>query len=102
MEQQELFVKMIMDRWNTSIENCTKLLQKLSDEQLEKEVAPNKNRGIYIIGHLIAAHDNVVTLLDLGEKLYPELNEPFLINADKVSTVLPSLETLRKLLGKSM
>lgn len=95
MTHTELVLKMIFDRWNASVKNLDKLLGSLSDETLQKEVAPGKNRGIYLLGHIIAAHDDMLILLDLGEKLYPELYEPYLKSADKASTLSQSAAELR-------
>lgn len=95
MTTTETIVKMLLDRWNASIKNCNTLLNQLSDEQLEKEIAPGKNRGIYLLGHLIAVHDDMLVLLDMGDKVYPQLREPFLSSADKVVEQIPSATILR-------
>ncbi|MBI3235960.1 MAG: DinB family protein, partial [Bacteroidetes bacterium] len=52
-------------------------------------------RGIYILGHLIAVHDDMIILLNLGEKLYPELHMPFIESADNTTTDIPSVNELR-------
>lgn len=90
-----LFVKLILDRWYASILNCDTLLNSVSDETLQKEIAPGKNRGIYLLGHLIAVHDDLLILLDMGPKLYPELNEPFIKSPDKTVEQLPTVSELR-------
>src|SRR6187455_1735781 len=90
-----LFVKMVLDRWNASIKNWDTLLNDLTDETLQKEIAPGKNRGIYLLGHIIAVHDDMLILLNMGEKLYPELNEPFIKFADKTTKQLPNAAELR-------
>jgi hypothetical protein len=95
MTQTEIILKMVFDRWNTSVKNCDTLLNTLTDETLQKEIAPGKNRGIYLLGHLIAVHDDMLILLDMGEKLYPQLHEPFLKSADHVNTPMPSIAELR-------
>ncbi|MBK6400382.1 MAG: DinB family protein [Bacteroidetes bacterium] len=95
MTKDQIIVKMVMDRWNASIENCNKLLNAVNDEQLQREVAPGKNRGIYLLGHLIAVHDSMLVLLNMGEKKYPELSKAFLEEADKVVTEIPSAKDLR-------
>jgi hypothetical protein len=100
MENTALFVKMVIDRWNGSIANLNKLLVSLTDEQLEKEIAPGKNRGTYLLGHLIAVHDDMLKLLDMGEKLFPELFEPFIKQADKVATHMPTAANLRNMWEK--
>lgn len=89
----EIAVKMVLDRWNASIKNCDTLINSLTDEDLQKEIAPGKNRGIYLLGHLIAVHDDMLILLDMGEKLYPELNEPFIKSPDKaIVQITPAAE----------
>lgn len=96
----ELFVKMVIDRWNGSIVNLNKHLNALTDEQLKKEIAPGKNRGTYLLGHLIAVHDDMLKLLNMGEKLFPELFEAFIKQADKVATQTPTASELREMWEK--
>jgi hypothetical protein len=88
-------VKMVFDRWYGSIKNYDILLNSLTDEQLQKEIASGKNRGVYLVGHLIAVHDDMLILLDMGEKLYPKMAEPFLKSADKTVLQIPSATELR-------
>jgi hypothetical protein len=95
METNQVMVKMVFDRWYALIQRCTGILDALTDEELQKEIAPGKNRGIYLLGHLIAVHDDMIPLLNFGEKLYPELHEPFLKSPDKVIAEIPSAKTLR-------
>ncbi len=95
MTQTDIILKMVFDRWNASVTNFDTLLTSLTDDTLQKEIAPGKNRGIYLLGHLIAVHDDMLILLDMGEKLYPALHEPFLKSADKVITSIPSSSELR-------
>lgn len=95
MTHTEISVKMIMDRWYASIKNFDTLMGILDDGMLEKEIAPGKNRGIYLLGHMIAVHDDMLVLLDIGERMYPQLQEPFLKQADKMSSNLPDAATLR-------
>ncbi len=95
MTHVEISVKMILDRWNASIKNCDAQLNSLTDETLLKEIAPGKNRGVYLLGHLIAVHDDMLMLLDMGEKMYPELYEPFVKAADKATGQIPAVTELR-------
>lgn len=95
MTTTETSVKMVLDRWYGSIKNWNNHLDSLTDEQLQKEIAPGKNRGIYLLGHLIAVHDDMLILLDMGEKLYPELNEAFIKSPDKATSQIPSAKELR-------
>jgi hypothetical protein len=95
MTSNELIVKMVIDRWNGSIVNFDKFLNSLTNEQLQKEIAPGKNRGTYLLGHLIAVHDDMLRLLDMGEKMYPELQEPFIKLADNATSQVPTASELR-------
>jgi hypothetical protein len=95
MNTTETTLKMIFDRWYALLKNFDTTLNALTDEQLQHEIAPGKNRGIYLLGHMIAVHDDMLRLLGLGDKMYPELFEPFISSPDKAVSELPSAATLR-------
>jgi hypothetical protein len=95
MNYKETAVKMALDRWYTQIKNFDTTLGELSDETLYKRIAPNKNRGIYVLGHLIAIHEDMVPLLNFGEKMYPELRDLFITAPDNEKTEMPSASDLR-------
>lgn len=97
MTTTALAVKMVLDRWNGSILSFSRFLNALPDTQLEQEVSPGKNRGIYLLGHLIAVHDEMLPLLGWGEKKYPELTAPFLKEADKATALKESVAELRNM-----
>lgn len=94
--QQSLFVKMALMAWDTQNGYLTKLINSLPDEQLEKEIAPGKNTGVYLLGHLIAVSDGLLPLLGFGDRLYPEMEEMFLRTPDKSGLKFPSIEELKK------
>ncbi len=73
-----------------------KAFSNLTEDQLLKEVAPGKNRLIYIWGHLTAIHDAMFPILGLGSRLHPELDAIFVSNPDKTATQIPSKEELKK------
>jgi DinB superfamily len=102
MTNSELLVKMVFDRWNTLLKNCDSILNVLSDEQLLKEIAQGKNRGIYLLGHLIAVHDDMLPLLNLGDREHPELFELFVKSPDKSVETIPSCQELRDLWKKQL
>ncbi len=95
-DQQGLFVKMALDAWNNEIKFTNALLDKLTDEQFMHEVAPTRNRGIYLLGHLTAVHDRLLPLLRFQDVMYPDLSKPFLDEADKAVADLPSVVQLRE------
>jgi hypothetical protein len=89
-------VKMILDRWYALIKQFESALGELTDEQLQKDVSPGKNRGIYLLGHLVAVHDDMLPLLNLGDKLYPGLTETFIKSPDKAVAGIPTAKELRE------
>jgi DinB superfamily len=91
-----LFIKMVLDAWETYNTRFNKILDALTDEQLLMEVAPGKNTGIYLTGHLIAVNDALLPLLGFEEKLYPQLENIFLTNPDKSGLQMPSIVELKK------
>jgi DinB superfamily len=93
--QEELFIKMVLDAWHTQVKYADDLFNSLSDDQLFKEIAPGRNRGIYLLGHLTAVHDRIPPLLGFGDQRYPNLYKTFVESADKTETNLPPVEDLR-------
>lgn len=100
MTTNQIMVKMVLDRWYSLIKIFDTVLDSISDEQLQKEIVPGKNRGIYLLGHLIAVHDDMIPILNFGDKLYPELYGPFLKSPDKTINEIPSAKELRAFWGK--
>jgi uncharacterized damage-inducible protein DinB len=93
--QIELAIKISADAWHTEITRTNKLFNELTDEQLQNEVSAGRNSGTYLLGHLTAVHDALFPLLGIGEKLYPELEEPFIKNPDNSGFESPSTADLR-------
>jgi hypothetical protein len=100
MEAKQIMVKMVLDRWYSLLKVFDTILDSVSDEQLQKEVSKGKNRGIYLFGHLIAVHDDMMPILNFGEKLFPQLEEPFLNLPDKATSVIPTAKELREMWKK--
>jgi len=82
--------------WKAQIDRADKLLGTLSSEQVLREIAPGRNRLLYLWGHLTAIHDAMLPLLGLGKRLYIEFDVAFVINPDKSQTATPSHEEVRR------
>jgi hypothetical protein len=95
MTNEELFLAVALTGWKGNIERADKMFSGLSEEELLKEVAPGKNRLIYIWGHLTAIHDAMLPLLDIGRRLHPEFDDTFVSNPDKTQAEIPSVELVR-------
>ena len=69
-------------------------------EQLQKQVAPDKNRLFNLLGHLTAVHDRMLPMLGIGERLFPELDEAYLTNPDRTIADPLSAPELKKVWGE--
>lgn len=94
--ETELIVKTLLKTWSLQITRINDLLTSIGDEAMLKEIAPGKNTGIYLLGHLVAVHDALFPLLGFGNKLYPEREKPFLAEPDKSGFQFPSMEELKQ------
>ena len=92
--QIELAVQISLDAWNMQLTRFNKILDSLTDEQLLKQVASNRNSGVYLLGHLTAVHDAMLTTLNLGERLHPQLEEIFIKTPDNASLEKPAASLL--------
>jgi hypothetical protein len=96
MNDQRFFVKMVLDNWQGQINAMSALLGKLSDEQLMNEIAPGRNRAIYLLGHLVAVHDLMLPLLRFEEVIYPDLQPVFVDAPDRAFDTIPTAAILRE------
>jgi hypothetical protein len=92
----ELSVQVAIISWLLVLERANKALSNLPEDHLLKEIAPGRNRLIYLWGHLTAVHDAMFPILGLGERLHPELDAIFVSRPDKGGTKLPPVGELRK------
>lgn len=76
---------MIIESWNAAVKQTSALFDKLSDEELLKELAPNRNRGIYLLGHLTAVHDLMLPLLGFRGPMFPEIKDTFIRTPDNIN-----------------
>ena len=69
--------------WKLNIDRIDEFSYPLSEEQLQKEIAPGRNRLIYLWGHIAGFNGALFPLLGLGPKIYPDLEHMFLSNPDR-------------------
>jgi hypothetical protein len=96
MGNEESCVALGLKVWKTQIERADKLFEGLSSEEVLREIAPGRNRLLYLWGHLTAVHDAMLPLLALGERLHPEFDVAFISNPDKSRAGIPSHEQVRQ------
>jgi len=94
--EQEIFIQLALQTWNGRIAQTNELLSSLTDEQLSNQIAPGRNRGIYLLGHLTATHDAMFAFLGFGKAIFPLLKESFIDKSDNAVANIPSAEDLRQ------
>jgi hypothetical protein len=96
MTTHKLSVQVAINSWRLVMERANKIFSSLTEDELLKEVAPGKNRLVYLWGHLTATHDAMLPILGLGKRLHRELDAIFVSSPDKTETQLPPVRELRK------
>lgn len=97
--QPDLFIKMVLSAWQSYNDRLNKLLNEVPAEQLALQVAPGRNTGIYLLGHLMAVSDGMLPLLGFGERLYPQQESVFVTEADNPDVPKPPVDELKKYLA---
>ena len=93
----QFIIESVLKTWQRQCGQFEKVINQLSDEDLVKEITKGKNTGKYVLGHLVAANENVLVLMGLGEKKYPELENIFIQTPDKLGQEMFDATILRKL-----
>jgi hypothetical protein len=96
MTNEEKFLGAALNAWKGNIERADKMFSNLTAKELLNEVAPGRNRLIYLWGHLTAVHDAMLPLLGFGPRRHPEYDDLFISKPDKATTTLPSAEDIKK------
>src|SRR5258705_11123049 len=65
--------------WNSNADRIDKFFGAVSPEQLEQEIAPGRNRLIYLWGHTAALNDGLSPLMGLRPRLHPEMAVMFVM-----------------------
>ena len=68
MTTEKSLIDSALRGWKFNVDRAEELFGGLSPEELEREVAPGKNRLIYLWGHLAAVNDAL-----LPPAVHPEL-----------------------------
>ncbi len=89
--------RIVLNAWQTQVDRSTSFINSLTDQEFMNEIAPGKNRGIYLVGHLAAVHDAMPEILGLGKRAYPELHAVFVESADKTIEKIPSISELKQI-----
>ena len=90
MEVETLMIQSALSNWNLTINRLNKFFGALSTEDFFQAIAPDKNRIVYVLGHLAAVHDRTLEILGVSKRLHPELDAAFITNPDRTIEPVPS------------
>jgi len=93
---EEQLVDAALRSWKSNADRTEKFFHALSEEQLEQEVAPGRNRLLYLWGHLASVSDGMFPLLGIGPRLHPELEATFVTNPDRSGTTLFTASAIKQ------
>jgi hypothetical protein len=94
MSNEEIQIAVALGAWKSNLERADRFFTSLDRTALQQQVAPGRNRAIYLWGHLTATHDRMLGLLGLGDRVHPEFDAVFLSSPDGASE-LPTADELR-------
>jgi hypothetical protein len=97
MSTESLLVDAALRGWKQNVDRVGKMFGELSEEQLLKEIAPGKNRLIYLWGHLIAVNDALLPLMGFGARLHSELDAIFVSSPDRAAQTTVSGKELKRM-----
>jgi hypothetical protein len=78
MGAEILMIESVLSNWRLTITRLSSLFDNLSEPKFLEEIAPGRNRVIYILGHLTAVHDLTLEILGLARRHYPQLDDVFI------------------------
>ena len=93
MKNQE--ISQVIKAWEIQNQAIADVFTKQDDAHYTNEVAPGRNRAIYLLGHLLISNDLLLPMLGLGEQLYPQLEIMFTTSPDRSVADIPSIGTLK-------
>ena len=95
MTAEDTLVRTAVAAWTINVDRANKLFAAASEDRLQQEIAPGRNRLIYLWGHLIAVHDAMLPLLGIGPRRYADLDAAFLEGADRAVDTSISRDELK-------
>ena len=83
MDIEKLLSQTVLNSWKSVNQRVSALIAKLSEKQIQDEIATGRNRALYIVGHLTAVSDRMFPLLGVGERRFPNLDSVYLEHPDR-------------------
>lgn len=80
--EENLTKKTVLNSWKSVNHRFNEVISQFSEEDLKKEIAPGRNRVLYIVGHVTATNDRLFALLGIGERKYRDLDSAYIDQPD--------------------
>lgn len=94
MEVETLMIQSVLSNWRLTITRLSTFFGGLSQPEFYEEIAPGRNRIVYILGHLTAVHDQTLEVLGFGTRDHSELDDAFIKNPDRAVETIPPVADL--------
>ena len=85
MDNEKLLSQTVLNSWKSVNKQVSALIAEISEENIQHEIAPGRNRALYIVGHLTAVSDRMLPLLGVGERRFQNLDEVYLEHPDRTA-----------------
>src|ERR1043166_7989271 len=69
--------KLLYEMWKAMSVWTSGIINSLSEVELQQRIAPGKNHGIWILGHLVESEDDLSLFIGTGELGFPEYEKTF-------------------------
>jgi len=89
-------ITQVIKSWEGQNQAIDVIFGKFDENHYLNEVAPGRNRGIYLLGHLTAISDLMLPIMGLGNQLYPAMEAQFVTNPDAADLPAPSIGVLKE------
>ena len=94
MQVESMMIQSVLSNWRLTTTRLTTFFTGLAESSFYEEIAPGRNRIIYVLGHLTTVHDLTLEVLGFGGREHPEFDEVFIKNPDRAITALPPTPNL--------
>lgn len=85
MDSQKLLSQTVLNSWKSVNKRVSDLVAQITEENIQNEIAPGRNRALYIVGHLTAVSDRMFSLLGVGERRFSNLDSAYLEHPDRTT-----------------
>jgi uncharacterized damage-inducible protein DinB len=75
----------VLNSWKSVSHRFSEVISQLSDEDLKQEIAPGRNRALYVVGHVAATNDRLFPLLGIGQRRYRDLDSVYIDQPDRAA-----------------